>query len=534
MSKLVRKVTIFFKEIKFLSKYFVFLRLHLSINLMKTFAKAFLTVILVALYPLPRVQAQNIADSLRKAYDFAGAIEFCESQIAATEDSLELEMWDTSLVLAQNGLSMTDYCLDPSVVARVCLPLKDFYLFYPMRPGTWHPVPNQLDPSDYDGLAQAVYIANGADEIFFSAPDSLTGFRHIYQTEFQDTLWSAPTSIYGMITEESNEIYPMLSPDGRTLFFASDGLYGMGGYDIYSSSWDDQSRSWSMPVNMGFPFSSPYDDFLYYDTPDGKYSIFASNRGTTRDSVYIYVLNYDSSPIRKSVDDIEQLRTLAALNPKATSSIDNTSLRSEVVNNPEIQEYSLQASLVKALRDTLYRFHDQIDVSEIQARLNDAMKSLQRLEMNFLSSGINFDLSSLQKESQRQVVGAQSGFTFSKNEPGGAFSLEFEQPEPQEEAPKETAQRTSSRRSRTVKPVEIVKYNLVITPANGRALSSAAIATVRRLTSYDIIRHSEDGVVTFKIGQFNTSEQVQVIIDALEQVGETNCSIQEETITVQP
>ena len=502
---------------------------------MKIFAKAFFSVLFAACYSILCVQAQNIGDSLRKIYDFGGAIEYCEKQIAATEDSLELEMWDTSLVLAQNGLSMTDYCYDPSVVARVCVPLKDFFLFYPMRPGTWHPVPNQLDSSENDGLAQAIYIANGADEIYFSAPDSNSGVRNIYQTEFQDTLWSAPTTIYGMITEESNEIYPMLSPDGRTLFFASDGLYGMGGYDIYSSTWDEQARSWSMPVNMGIPFSSPYDDFLYYDTPDGKYSIFASNRGTSRDSVNIYVLKYDSSPIRRSISDLNELRELAALNPKASSSIDNTSLRSEVVNNPEIQEYSLQASLVKALRDSLYRFHDQIDVAEMQARLNDAMKSLQRLEMNFLSSGINFDLSSLQKESQRQVVGAQSGFTFSKNEPGGAFSLEFREPEPQEEAPQDTdtRSRTTSRRSRNVKPLEIIKYNLIITPANGRALSSSAIAAIRRLTAYDIIRHSEDGVVTFKIGQFNTSDQVQHIIDALAQSGETNCSIEEETITVQ-
>ena len=503
---------------------------------MKTFAKAFFLVLTAALYPLLSVRAQNAADSLRKAYDFAGAIELCEKQIAATEDSLELEMWDASLILAQNGLSMTDYCLEPSVVARVCLPLKDFQLFYPMPGGTWHPVPNQLDPSDYDGLAQAVYIPRNADEIYFSAPDSLTGFRHIYQTAFQDTLWSAPTTIYGMITEESNEIYPMLSPDGRTLFFASDGLYGMGGYDIYSSTWDEQNRNWSMPVNMGFPFSSPYDDFLYYDTSDGKYSIFASNRGTSRDSVYIYVLKYDSSPIRKSIDQIDKLRELAALNPRTTSTIDNTSaLRSEIVNNPEIQEYSLQASLVKALRDSIYRFHDQIDVAEMQTRLNDAIKSLQRLEMNFLSSGINFDLSSLQKESQRQVVGTQSGFTFSKNEPGGVFSLEFQEPEPQEEeAPQDTRQRTTSRRTRTVKPIEIIKYNLIITPANGRSLTSSAISAIRRMTSNDIIRHSEDGVVKFKIGQFNSSEQVQMIIDALEQCGETECSIQEETITVEP
>ena len=113
--------------------------------------------------------------------------------------------------------------------------------------------------------------------------------------------------------------------------------------------------------------------------------------------------------------------------------------------------------------------------------------------------------------------------------------MEFQEPEPQEEeAPQDTRQRTTSRRTRTVKPIEIIKYNLIITPANGRSLTSSAISAIRRMTSNDIIRHSEDGVVKFKIGQFNSSEQVQMIIDALEQCGETECSIQEETITVEP
>ena len=59
----------------------------------------------------------------------------------------------------------------------------------------------------------------------------------------------------------------------------SKGLYGMGGYDLYVSQWNSETGDWDVPVNMGFPYSSPYDDFLFINTEDGKYSIFASNRG---------------------------------------------------------------------------------------------------------------------------------------------------------------------------------------------------------------------------------------------------------------
>ena len=503
---------------------------------MKSFAKVLSLTIILALCPLAGLQAQNKADSLRKAYDFAGSVDLCEQMISSTEDSLELEMWDASMVLAQNGLSMTEYCLDPEVVARVRLPIKDFHLFYPMQAGSWYPVPNQLDSSEFDGFAQALYFPRGADEIYFSAPDT-SGFRNIYQTQYLDSLWSVPTTVYGMITAQSNEIYPMLSPDGQTLFFASDGLYGMGGYDIYYTTWSAEDQSWGMPVNMGFPFSSPYDDFLFYNTSDGKYSIFASNRETSRDSVNIYVLSYDSNPIRRAIDDKDRLREMASLNPKSSARIDNTSaMRSSLVENSEVQKYSQQADLVKSLRDSLYRFHDQIDVAELQGRLNEAIRTLQRLEMDFLSSGLSFDLSALQKETQRQVVGTNSGFTFSKNEPGTEFHLDIEEPEPSEEDAAAAAalarQKQSSRRSKA-KPVEITRYTLVITPANGRALSSPAISAIRSSTSKDIIRHLDEGVVTFRIGQFDSPEPIRYIIEQLARNGEENCSILEETVTVQ-
>ena len=479
MSKIVCKFSIFLIEIKFLSKYFVFLRLHFNIIRMKTFAKVLSLVIILALCPIAGLRAQNKADSLRKAYDFAGAVDLCGQMISSTEDSLEREMWDASMVLAQNGLSMTEFCLDPEVVAKVRLPIKDFHLFYPMQAGSWYPVPNQLDSSEFDGFAQALYFPRGADEIYFSAPDS-SGFRNIYQTQYLDSLWSAPESVYDMITSQSNEIYPLLSPDGQTLFFASDGLYGMGGYDIYSTTWNPDNESWEMPVNLGFPFSSPYDDFLFYNTPDGKYSIFASNRETSRDSVNIYVLAYDSNPIRRAINDTDRLREIASLNPKTSAKIDNTSaVRSSLVENSEVQKYSLQADLVKSLRDSLYRFHDQIDVAELQGRLNEAIRTL---------------------DAAAAAAAAR--------------------------------QKQNARRSKA-KPVEITRYNLVITPANGRALSSAAISAIRSCTSKDIIRHLDDGVVTFRIGQFDTPDPIHIIIEQLARNGEQNCTIQEETITVQ-
>lgn len=138
--------------------------------------------------------------------------------------------------------------------------------------------PNQLDSLGGDGLARAIYVPDGAGDIYYSAKDE-EGIRNIYCTHLSDSLWSVPALINERMTSSSDEIYPMLSPDGQSLYFASKGLYGMGGYDLYVSQWNKETGDWDVPVNMGFPYSSPYDDFLFVNTADGKYSIFASNRG---------------------------------------------------------------------------------------------------------------------------------------------------------------------------------------------------------------------------------------------------------------
>ena len=107
----------------------------------------------------------------------------------------------------------------------------------------------------------------------------------------------------------------MLGADGKTLYFASDGLAGLGGFDIFSSTWDAEAGRWGDPVNMGFPFNSPADDYLMADSADGEYTLFASNRDCAPDSVTVYVLDYEKTFARSAVRDGSALKKLMELAP---------------------------------------------------------------------------------------------------------------------------------------------------------------------------------------------------------------------------
>ena len=412
------------------------------------------------------------ADSLRLAYDFAEAEKLCLLSLPMA-DSLVSDALREALVLSQNGLSMSDFCCQPSVVAKYRFPLEDFFLYYPMAAGSWRELPSRLrvpdgsgdepeasDPAS-DPLTKAIFAPEGSEILYFAAPDSC-GVRNLYRTALGDSLWSVPSLINESLTSPSDEVLPWISPDGKSLYFSSRGLYGMGGYDLYVSTWNEAARDWDAPVNLGFPFSSPYDDFLYINSDDGQYTVFASNRECPADSVVVYVLEFEALPLRKKVEVGEALRDLCALEPKSDRAGIDSGVQTKIQEDENVLKYMAAMDKVRAMRDSINACNESLDrmrarlksddsfdrealkstilvqetsIPGMQRKLNEALKDLMQIEMDFLASGIVIDPDRLRAEANREVVSASSSFVFSRSEYGAPLELRIEEPEPQSEEP---------------------------------------------------------------------------------------------------
>jgi len=408
------------------------------------------------------------ADSLRLEYRFSDALQRYSEAVAllrdtscllSRSDSAVLEMIETRRLMAENGLAMKDYVSSPEVVARHTFSSKDFYLYYPMKDKSWRPVPNQLDSIQGHEYVNATYIPDGVSDIYFSAVDP-GGARNIYHTVLNDTIWSAPVLLDESLTSSGDEIFPVFSVDGRTLYFSSSGLYGSGGYDLYKTVRDPSSGTWSVPENLGFPYSSPYDDLLYYNTPDGKYTIFASDRGCSGDSVTVYVLEYDSMPVRHSVDDPEELERIAALVPSDDpSGMDTGSpVRDEVEESPDIARYRAKMEEIRIIRDSIAAYGQALEeyrarlaedpdsgekeavtreilkregrLPVLQDSLERASASLQKIEMEFLFSGVVIDPDKVMAQADREMVGASANYVFSRLSPGEPVEMKVARPDP--------------------------------------------------------------------------------------------------------
>lgn len=401
---------------------------------------------------LPAVSQQERliarADSLHRACRFQDALNLYFSVSGAQLSASERKQLDAKMIASQNGLNMTEFCADPHVVARQRFSKKDFFLFYPLKSQGWHSSPNPLD--SLSGMP--LYCPKENDVIYYSALDR-AGCLSLFYTEDLDSLWRSPRLAGEALLSTGNEIFPMLSPDGRTLYFASDGLFGMGGFDLYASTWDDEAGSWGAPVNLGFPFSSPADDYLLMDTEDGKYTLFASNRACSADSVYIYVLEHEPSWDRNPVRRYEELQRIVSLKPvKDLARIDNTSaLADNRQGNANTRLYMRKMEEAKALRDSIYRHERVLDalreslsqategeMTALSARIREKEKALEPLralleetnleirlvEQSFLQSGVVSSSGS----GDQEVVGAGLSYTFSKKPMGGKMKIKVARP----------------------------------------------------------------------------------------------------------
>jgi hypothetical protein len=116
----------------------------------------------------------------------------------------------------------------------------------------------------------------------YFASDMAEGYgdMDIYYCEWRGDYWDEPVNLGPVINTEGNEAYPLISESGD-LIFSSDGHPGIGGKDIFLSSFD--GTKWQKPVAFKPPVNSIFDDFGLITDPLIEGGYFSSNRDQSID-----------------------------------------------------------------------------------------------------------------------------------------------------------------------------------------------------------------------------------------------------------
>ncbi|MCX7728412.1 MAG: hypothetical protein N2203_02970 [Bacteroidia bacterium] len=120
-------------------------------------------------------------------------------------------------------------------------------------------------------------LSNDGQTLYFVS-DRPGGFggRDIYRVvKLPNGQWSKALNLGPTINTPYDEDGVFIHPDGKTLFFASKGHQGIGGFDIFFSIMDEEGK-FSEPFNIGYPINTPDDDVFYVTSPDGKRAYYSS------------------------------------------------------------------------------------------------------------------------------------------------------------------------------------------------------------------------------------------------------------------
>ena len=104
----------------------------------------------------------------------------------------------------------------------------------------------------------AALTADGKTMFFVAESLKGQGRGDIYMATSKGSKWNAPVNLGDVVNTAGDENTLWVTPDGKHLFFSSNGHQGMGGYDIFVSSMVD--GKWTKPKNLGYPFNSVNHD----------------------------------------------------------------------------------------------------------------------------------------------------------------------------------------------------------------------------------------------------------------------------------
>jgi outer membrane protein OmpA-like peptidoglycan-associated protein/tetratricopeptide (TPR) repeat protein len=189
--------------------------------------------------------------------------------------------------------------------------------------GNWSKPQSVGKPINSKYSELSISTTNDGKTVYFSSdrPGGYGGFD-IYMCKMLDNgKWSEPTNLGPVINTPDDEDAPFIHPDGITLYFSSRGHEGLGGYDIFMSNFEH--GAWQAPENIGYPINTALDDIYFVISADGRHGYYSSEKvgGQGEKDIYRIVMPKVVVAEMMAAKEVEKPMTrVTPLKPKANIS----------------------------------------------------------------------------------------------------------------------------------------------------------------------------------------------------------------------
>ncbi len=159
------------------------------------------------------------------------------------------------------------------------------------------PVKLSLKPHDSLSVGHPCVSEDGKFLIFASDIPGGQGGKDLWYTTYdrKSESWSAPVNMGPDINTAGNELFPSFAKNGD-LIYASDGLPGMGGLDMFRATKVADKNEWENPVNYGSPINSEFNDYAMVEVDDRKGYFTSERKGNVGEQFSPDIWMYELPP----------------------------------------------------------------------------------------------------------------------------------------------------------------------------------------------------------------------------------------------
>ncbi|MGB1032173.1 MAG: hypothetical protein ACPGWM_06145, partial [Flavobacteriales bacterium] len=258
----------------------------------------------------------------------------------------------------------------------------------------------------------------------------------------KDGNWSSPTNLGGTINTEGNELFPFVHDNG-TLYFASEGLVGLGGLDVFESK--IKNGLLTAPTNLGAPINSELDDFGFILNAEKSRGYLSSNRkgGKGDDDLYTFAMEEEiplliEGVIVNAADGTKLKGSLVRLVNKDGELIEEKTMDADAAFSFQLDksdcEYKIMASngeywstydSKKTPCETLIGNIDLGDIPLEEMKWG-AQGTIKDRKTKTPLEGFNIILSDLSTGEYQSVTTSETGFASFALEEGTNYEIRFE------------------------------------------------------------------------------------------------------------
>ncbi|ULQ56776.1 OmpA family protein [Flavihumibacter rivuli] len=176
----------------------------------------------------------------------------------------------------------------------------DLYISF-LTPDGWSEPENLGRTINTESWESAPSLSPDKRDLYFAStrPGGYGGSDIWVSHLLPDGRWSEARNLGPEINTSGDESCPFIHADNQTLYFTSNGLQGYGGDDLFMVR-KGPKKSWSLPVNLGYPINTIENEGSLVITSDGGTAYYASDRADSRGGldIYTFTMRQDVRPIK--------------------------------------------------------------------------------------------------------------------------------------------------------------------------------------------------------------------------------------------